>query len=112
MRDHGWSVKLPRKLQSNRLAVHRAVDTLGQRLARPPQIQEISEATGLTQEEVFDTFEAANYGIPLSLDAEYERNGRSEENTLLDYVGGVDPQFDRTSDSIDLNSVLRMPECA
>ena len=106
LRDHGWSVKVPRKLQRNRLAVHRAVDALGQSLGRSPQVHEISESTGLTQEEVFDTFEAGNYVMPLSLDAEYERNGRSEENTLLDFVGSVDPQFDRTSDKLDLVSVL------
>ena len=66
LRDHGWSVKLPRKLQSNRLAVHRAVDTLGQRLARPPQVQEISEATGLTP------------NPPMDRDGRREDSGRGE----------------------------------
>ena len=41
LRDHGWSVKVPRKLQSQKLAVQRVVDTLGQSLGRAPTIQEI-----------------------------------------------------------------------
>ena len=60
LRDHGWAVNVPRKIQSNKLAVQRAVDGLRQRLGRAPTIQEIGESTCLTQEEVLDTFELGN----------------------------------------------------
>ena len=75
LRDHGWAVKVPRKLQSQKLAVQRAVEVLGQTLSRTPTVQEITHATGFSQEEVFDTLEVVNYTRPLSLDAEYQGDG-------------------------------------
>ncbi len=104
LRDHRWAVKVPRKLQRHKLAVHRAVDSIGQILGRAPTIPEIVEATGLTQEQVMDTFEIPNYSRPLSLDAEYASNG--EASCLLDYVGHEDPEFDRSSDKIDLSKTF------
>jgi len=106
LRDHGWAVKVPRKLQRQKLAVHRAVESLGHELGRSPTIQEIADATGFTQEEVFDTFEVVNYGRPLSLDAEYDGsgggNGRRDVSSLLDYLGSEDPQFGKLSNRMDL----------
>ena len=45
-RDHGWAVKVPRKLQRQKLVVDQNVELLRQRLGRPPSIQEIVDATG------------------------------------------------------------------
>ena len=84
-RDHGWAVKVPRRLQRQRLAVEKAVEPLTQRLGRSPTIPELSAATGIPEEQVYDTFEVAMYGRPLSLDAEYDRNGTKEASCLLDY---------------------------
>ena len=106
LRDHGWAVKVPRKLQKHKLAVQRAVDSLGHRLGRAPTVDEIAEETGLSQEDVYDTFEVVNYGRPLSLDARYSSSSGSEASTLLDYVGNEDPQFDRLSDRMDLASTM------
>ena len=105
-RDHGWSVKVPRKLQSNKLAVQRAVDSLGQKLGRSPAISEIMEATELTREQVIDTIQVVNYTRPLSLDASFESNGNSETSHLLEFVGHDDPEFDRLNDRIDLSTTL------
>lgn len=56
-RDHGWAVKVPRKLQRRKMVVERTVEVLTQRLGHSPTIPEIAEATGFSQEEVYDTFE-------------------------------------------------------
>ena len=106
LRDHGWAVKVPRKLQRQKLAVHRAVDALGQSLGRAPTIQEIAETTEFSEEEVFDTFEVVNYARPMSLDAEFTNNGGNEGTSLIDRVGGEDPQFERLSDVMDLINTL------
>jgi len=105
-RDHGWAVKVPRKLQSQKLAVQRAVDSLHEALARPPTVQEIMEATGFTQEEVFDTFEVGKFGRPLSLDAENNGDDSEGAGTLQNYLGCEDPQFDRLTDTLDLTEAL------
>ena len=106
LRDHGWAVKIPRKVQRHKLAVLRAVESLSQSLGRAPTVQEIAEATGLTQEEVYDTFEVGNYSSPLSLDARHDGNGSKDVYTLLDYLGSEDPQFDRLSDRMDLADTI------
>lgn len=106
LRDHGWAVKVPRKLQTHRLAVQRTLEYLNQALGRTPNIQDIAEATGLTQEEVLDTFEVGNYGKPLSLDDEYFNNDSKDPSSLIDYLGSDDPHFDRMSDRADLANIL------
>ncbi len=81
LRDHGWAVKVPRKIQKQNLAVQRAVESLDHILGRSPTFSEIAEATEISEAEVFDTFEVGNYGRPLSLDAEYDGNGTKDSST-------------------------------
>ena len=106
-RDHGWAVKVPRKLQRQKLAVARAVESLSQVLGHSPTIAEIAESTGISEEEVHDTFEVDKCGKPLSLDAEYTHNGSHEPSSLLDCVGSEDPGFEQMIDRIDLTNTLR-----
>ena len=105
-RDHGWAVKIPRKLQQNRVKVERAVDDLSQFLGRSPKIAEIAEATGLSEEEVYDTFEVGNYGRLLSLEAQYEQNGVGEVSSILDYLEGDDSEIEELPEKIDLLETL------
>ena len=105
-RDHGWAVKVPRKLQQQKLAVTRAIESLTQALGRSPTIPEIAEATGLPEEAVYDTFEVERYGKPLSLDAEYNGNGNKDSSSLLDYLGIEDPQYEELINRIDLTNTL------
>ena len=106
-RDHGWAVKIPRKLQRQRMVVERTVENLSQIRGRSPTVPEIADATGFSEEEVYDTFEVGKYGRLLSLEMEYENNGRSDVSTVLDYLGHQDPEFDMLPDRIDLVNTLR-----
>ena len=105
-RDHGWAVKIPRKLQSQKLAVSRAVDILNQDLGQSPTIQEIAEATGFSEDEVYQTFEVESYGKPVSLDTEYDSGESDATSTVLDYVGNVDPELEALLDRLDLARAL------
>ena len=104
-RDHGWSVRIPRKLQKQKILVDKTADQLVQSLGRSPTVQEIAGATELTDEQVYDTFEVAMCGKPLSLDTEH-LNASNDSTTLLDYLGSEDPQFDRVDDRLRLTSSL------
>ncbi len=106
LRDHGWAVKVPRKIQKQKLAVQRAVESLGHPLGRSPTFSEIAEATEISEAEVFDTFEVGNYGRPLSLDAEYDGNGSKDVSTVLDYIGAEDPRFEKLGDRMDLGQTF------
>lgn len=107
LRDHGWAVKVPRKLQRNKLMVHRATDALSHTLGHSPEVPEIASATGLSEQEVYDTFEVANFSHPLSLEAEYPGDGGRDASRLLDYVGAEDPRFEALSDKLDLADTMR-----
>jgi len=87
-RDHGWAVKVPRTLQRQRVMVEKATESLRQILGRGPTIPEIVEDTGLSQEEVYDTFEVGKYGNPLSLDSLSNGSDGEDGLNLLDIVGG------------------------
>ena len=97
LRDHGWAVKVPRKIQKHKLAVQRAVESLGHILGRSPTFSEIAEATEISEAEIFDTFEVGNYGRPLSLDAEYDGNGTKDISTVMDFIGAEGPSGSRNS---------------
>ena len=101
-RDHGWAVRIPRKLQSQKLAVGRAVDILNQELGRSPTVNEIAQATGFSEDEVYQTFEVELYGKPVSLDTEYDSGESDETSTILDYLGNVDPELEALPNKLDL----------
>ena len=106
-RDHGWAVKIPRKLQRQRGVVNRTVEALSQRLGRWPTIPEIAQATGFSEEEVYDTFEVDRRGKPLSLDDEYGKDGTGESSNLLDYLASEDAEFKKLTDRKDLAHAVR-----
>ena len=105
-RDHGWAVKMPRKIQSQKLAVGRTVDVLTQDLGRKPTIPEIAEATGFSEEEVYQTFEADLYGKPVSLNSEYDSGESDDTSTILDFIGTVDPELEALPDRMGLAQAL------
>ncbi len=105
-RDHGWAVKIPRKLQRQKLAVTRAVDILSQTLERSPTVIEIAEATGFSEDEIYQSFEVELYGRPVSLDIEYNSGENDGTSTVLDYVGTVDPDLEALPNRLDLTRAL------
>ena len=110
LRDNGWAVKMPRKLQSHRLAVQRAVGVLGHRLERAPTVSEISDETDLSHEQVMDTFGVENFGRPLSLNTEYRNRDGSSDSFLIDRVGSLDPEYETSIDKLDLDNSFRCLE--
>ena len=105
-RDHGWAVKVPRKLQRQKMAVEKTVELLSQSRGRAPTISEIAQKSGYTEEEVLDTFEVSRYGRLVSLEREYEQSGNGDSSSVLDYLGADDPQFEAIVEKIDLRKQI------
>lgn len=105
-RDHGWAVKLPRKIQRQKRLVDRTVEGLIQTLGRSPTVSEIGDAVGISQAEVFQTFEVEQYGRPLSLDAEHNGNDGEVPITILDRLGEEDPDLEFLAQRMDLKAAL------
>ena len=105
-RDHGWAVKIPRKLQRRKLAVDRAITILNQELGRSPTVHDIAEATEFSEDEIYQTFEIEAYGKPASLNAEINSGESDATSTILDHVGDVDPELEGLPNRLDLARTL------
>lgn len=68
-RDKGWALRVPRRLQEIAMQVSRVLSDLSQDLGRSPNVKEIAEAAGLSQEEVLEGMDAAYAYSAVSLDA-------------------------------------------
>jgi len=75
-------------------------------LGRSPNIQEIAQVTGLSEEEVCQTFDVEIYGKPVSLDAEYDSELSDESSSAIDYLGNVDSDLESAPDRLDLRKAL------
>jgi RNA polymerase sigma-B factor len=68
LRDRGWALRLPRRLQENVLAVTNATGDLVASLARSPTIPELAVYTGLSDEAVLEALESQRTLAAVSLD--------------------------------------------
>lgn len=72
LRDRTWRIRPPRSLQENHLTVIRTVDDLTQEFGRSPRIPEISQRTGLSEEDILAAMDAGHTNAVLSLDGPFE----------------------------------------
>ncbi len=75
LRDTGWAVRVPRRLQEVGLLVSRAIDDLTQELGRSPAVPELAERTGLTEDEVLEGLDVGSAYQARSLDAPMGEDG-------------------------------------
>src|SRR3954470_1284467 len=66
-RDRSWSVRPPRDLQEQALAIEKALDELQKTLGRAPTVDELAERTGLLAETVLEAREALTARVSTSL---------------------------------------------
>jgi RNA polymerase sigma-B factor len=104
LRDHSWSVRVPRPLQERVLDVTKAVDRLSAANGRPPTPQEVADELDVTLEEALEALQAGAAHTATSFDAP---TGRAEEGerTLGDMLGYEDERFERTEEVVALRSL-------
>ncbi|HEY3019434.1 MAG TPA: SigB/SigF/SigG family RNA polymerase sigma factor [Solirubrobacteraceae bacterium] len=93
LRDHTWSVRLPRGLQEDVLHVNHAVSDLEARLARSPTPQQVADAVGLELETVVEALVAGRAYRAASLDERV--GGEADDLALIDTLGAEDPELRR-----------------
>jgi RNA polymerase sigma-B factor len=67
-RDHGWSIRVPRRLKDLNLAIRGALAELSQQLGRPPRPSEIADRLQLPTSKVIEALHAAEAYKSSSLD--------------------------------------------
>ena len=98
-RDHGWSVKVPRRLKELGAQLKRAREELSQQLGRAPTASEIASHLGIDHEEVVQAQIASSAYSTLSSDAPGPGtgdvdDGRSVSNTFGDLDANLDKVLD------------------
>lgn len=68
-RDHGWMVRVPRRIQNLHLHMGALVTELAQQLGRSPSVKELAAAAGVSEDDVLEALEAANCYRPTALEA-------------------------------------------
>jgi len=98
-RDHGWSVKVPRRMKELGPQLNRARDGMSQRLGRAPTASEIASYLGLDYEEVVQAQIAASAYSTLSSDAPGPAAAGDDEGlSISSSLGDLDANLDKVLD--------------
>jgi len=92
-RDHGWAVKVPRRLKDLQRQLVRAGDELSQRLGRAPTASEIAEHLGIDRELVVEGVIAGSSYATRSTDVQAD-----DYRPLGETLGELDPGLDTVID--------------
>jgi RNA polymerase sigma-B factor len=90
-RDHGWSVRVPRRLQELVLEIRHSHPGLTQQLARYPSVTDTARDVGVSKEQVTRATIAANAYRSLSL---FHPIGRYDGPLPIDQLGASDSEYD------------------
>ena len=105
LRDKGWAVRAPRRMQELYLNLGQVIDTLGQELGRSPTISEMANEVGASEEDVLEALEAGQAYRFASLDAP-KGDGEGSES-LGDRLGQEDSELTRAEGRATLDPLLR-----
>jgi RNA polymerase sigma-B factor len=92
-RDHGWSLKVPRRLKELNMRLKAARSELTQQLNRAPSPSELAEYLGIDREEVVEGLIAADAYSTRS--TEQELSAAGDGLTMNDTLGGPDPNLEK-----------------
>lgn len=99
-RDHGWSLKVPRRLKELNMRLKAARSELTQQFNRAPSPSELAEYLGLEREEVVEGLIAADAYSTRSTEQELSADG--DGLTMIDTLGGPDPNLQKV---VEINTV-------
>ena len=95
-RDHGWAVKVPRRLKDLQRQLVQARGELSQRLGRAPTASEIADHLGIDHELVVEAVIAGSSYSTRSTDV--QAGPDDEYRPLGETLGDVDPNLDTVID--------------
>ena len=107
-RDKELSLKVPRRMKENAGKVQEAKEKLTGKLGRVPTVEEISEITGLTHEQIIQAMESAKAYGTYSLDSPATTSDEEADAAALEkYIGFEDNGFERVELGEIINNVLK-----
>jgi RNA polymerase sigma-B factor len=97
-RDHGWSVKVPRRLKELGSQLKKSHEELSQRLGRAPTASEIASHLAIDRDEVVQAQIANSAYSTFSSDAAGPGAGDDDRPSVIDGIGGLDTNLDKVID--------------
>jgi RNA polymerase sigma-B factor len=105
LRDKGWAVRAPRRMQELYLNLGQIIDALSQELGRSPTIAELATEAGVSEEDVLEALEAGQAYRFASLDA--PKGDGENGDSLGERLGGEDRELARAEGRATLDPLLR-----
>ncbi|WP_234391017.1 RNA polymerase sigma factor SigF [Nocardia suismassiliense] len=105
-RDHGWSVRVPRRTKEIQLALAPAIETLCHRLSRMPTAIEIAIELGVDLLEATQAMLAANAYTSDSLDTSAYDNDDEYAPSVANTLGTEDSGYRITEEALTLAPLL------
>jgi RNA polymerase sigma-B factor len=96
-RDHGWSMRVPRRLQELRSAINKAVTQLGQELGRAPTAGELAKYLDVSVEDIYEGYQVGAAYRTSSLD-ELASNDEDSNSTVDETIGTEDERLSTVDD--------------
>lgn len=106
-RDHGWTVRPPRRVQETQARIAAGEAELVQNLGRSPTPSEIAHHLGADLDDVIEALGADGCFTPTSLDRPVTRSDDASAGTLGDLIGEVDPDQPAAEARVALAPVVR-----
>lgn len=107
-RDHGWTLRVARRLKELKFDIDQATLSLTHALGRTPSVADIAAHLGTTEREVGEAMMAAKAYSTVSLFLPV--GGPDSETTLVDLLGGPDEALDAVDNGETLRPLLqRLP---
>jgi RNA polymerase sigma-B factor len=110
-RDHGWSVKVPRRLKDLNSQLKRSREELSHQLGRAPTAGEIAAELGIDREEVVQGQIASSAYATLSSDAPVGGADSDDGRSIMNTIGDLDANLDKVLDIATVRPLLNaLPE--
>lgn len=90
-RDHGWTVRPPRRVQELQGEITAVHDDLAQQLGRPPELNEVAEALDVPPEDIIEAQSADGCFHTASLDRPVGSDESGRSAPLHDLLGDEEP---------------------
>lgn len=103
-RDHGWSIRVPRRVHELAVPAREAADRLTTELGRSPKAHEIAEELGIETRDLLETQQAAAARTPSSLDSTPTVDGPSQHEV----VGDTDRNLLVAEDQLVLDQAIEL----
>jgi len=103
-RDHGWTVRVPRRLQELILDINHAQSRLTQRLGRSPSVSDLADYLDADREQIVEAAAAAHAYRPAAL---FAPAGDGEGLTPLDRLGESDTELENVDLRQSINPLLQ-----